>query len=154
MSSHPYSASFSGLSDHEAIDIELVENLLLSAEKVAQHQFERSSKLLDWCDGSCYSLGNLIQRLVHYFSNALREKIARETGRIRIYGSGKKHLSKMEGKMTTPNPIIISIYLSSVKRGRENGEGNRDDFVKEIGMIWFWSPESKPCSPERTMTPI
>ncbi|KAI3706875.1 hypothetical protein L6452_24909 [Arctium lappa] len=110
MPSHPYSVSFSGLSEREAKDVELIENLLLSAEKVAQHQFERSSKLLDWCDGSSYSLGNPIQRLVHYFSKALREKIARETGRIAIYGSGKQHLSEMEGKMTTPNPTIISIY--------------------------------------------
>ncbi|KAI3718289.1 hypothetical protein L6452_19153 [Arctium lappa] len=87
MLSHPYRASFSGLSDSEVKDVELVKNLLLSAQKVAQHQFERSSKLLDWRNGSCYSLGNPIQRLVHYFLRVLREKIARETGRIKIYGS-------------------------------------------------------------------
>ncbi|KAJ9554987.1 hypothetical protein OSB04_009601 [Centaurea solstitialis] len=110
MPSHPYGASFSGISDREAKDVELIENLLLSAEKVEQRQFERSSKLLDWCDGLSYSLGNPIQRLVHYFSKALREKITRETGRMSVHGSAKKQLSEMEGKMTTPNPTIISIY--------------------------------------------
>ncbi|XP_024986480.1 DELLA protein RGL1-like [Cynara cardunculus var. scolymus] len=110
MPSHPYSTSFSGLSDREVKDVELIENLLLSAEKVSQRQFERSSKLLDWCDGSSYSFGNPIQRLVHHFSKALREKIARETGRISLHGLAKKHLSDIEGKMTTPNPTIISVY--------------------------------------------
>ncbi|KAI3698011.1 hypothetical protein L6452_31120 [Arctium lappa] len=48
MPSHPYNDSFSGLSDREAKDVELVENLLLSAEKVAQHQFEH--RLSFWID--------------------------------------------------------------------------------------------------------
>ncbi|KAM0001426.1 putative transcription factor GRAS family [Helianthus debilis subsp. tardiflorus] len=88
--SHPYGSSFSGLSDQEVKDVQLIENLLLSAEKVTHQQFERSIKLLDWCDVMSSSSGNPIQRLVHYFSKALREKVDKETGRASSCGSGKE----------------------------------------------------------------
>ncbi|KAI3792200.1 hypothetical protein L2E82_06073 [Cichorium intybus] len=110
MSSHPYGGSLSGFSDQEAKDVELIENLLLSAEKVTHQQFERSSNLLDWCDVLSSNSGNPIQRLVHYFSKALREKIAIETGRIPSHGLGKKYVEEIEGKMMTPNPTTLSVY--------------------------------------------
>nr|XP_043623011.1 scarecrow-like protein 18 [Erigeron canadensis] len=112
MPSHPYSTSFSGLSDQEVKDVELIENLLLSAEKVTQQQFERSTKLLDWCDVLSPSLGNPIQRLVHYFSKSLREKIDGETGRVSVRGSGKKQVDEIEARMMSPNPTTISVYQS------------------------------------------
>lgn len=110
MPSHPYGTSFSGLSDQQVNDIQLIENLLLSAEKVDQQQFERASKLLDWCDMLSSSSGNPIQRLVHYFCKALKHKISGETGRIPISGSGKKHVQDMLGKMMIPNPTALSVY--------------------------------------------
>lgn len=111
IASHPYGSSFSGLSDQEVIkDVQLIENLLLSAEKFTQKQFERSIKLLDWCDLLSCNSGNPIQRLVYYFSAALREKIAGETGRISLHGSGKKHVEYILGRMMTPNPTAISVY--------------------------------------------
>ncbi|KAI3522671.1 hypothetical protein L1887_00633 [Cichorium endivia] len=110
MPSHPYGTSFSGFSDQEARDIELIQNLLLSAEKVTQQQFQRSSKLLDWCDALSSSSGNPIQRLVHYYSKALREKIASETRIISSHGPGKNHVDNIEGRMMTPNPTTVSIY--------------------------------------------
>ncbi|CAH1451834.1 unnamed protein product [Lactuca virosa] len=108
--SHPYSTSFSGFSNQETKDIELIQNLLLSAEKVSNQKFERSSKLLDWCDASSSNLGNPIQRLVHYFSKALREKIANETGRISFHGPGKNHVDDLAGRMLSANPTTVSIY--------------------------------------------
>ncbi|PWA53471.1 hypothetical protein CTI12_AA444950 [Artemisia annua] len=110
MPSHPYGTSFSGLSDQQVNDIQLIENLLLSAEKVNQQQFERASKLLDWCDMLSSSSGNQIQRLVHYFCKALKHKISGETGRIPFSVSGKKHVQDMVGKMATPNPTALSVY--------------------------------------------
>ncbi|GJY76720.1 putative transcription factor GRAS [Tanacetum coccineum] len=110
MPSHPYGTSFSGLSDQHVNDIQLIENLLLTAEKVNQQQFERASKLLDWCDMLSSSSGNPIQRLVHYFSKALKHKISGETGRFPFCGSGKKHVQDMEGKMVIPNPTTLSLY--------------------------------------------
>lgn len=82
MISHPFERSFLGLSQEEIKDVELLEFLLAAAEKVGNHQFERASKLLNQCDSLSSSTGNPVQRLVYYFSAALREKIDRETGRI------------------------------------------------------------------------
>ncbi|KAL4592400.1 hypothetical protein LXL04_005392 [Taraxacum kok-saghyz] len=110
MPSHPYRSSFLSFSNQEAKDVELVQNLLLSAEKVSQKQFERAIKLLNWCDLLSSNSGNPIQRLVYYFSKALRDKIGNETGRILIHGPGKKHLDDMEGRLLTPNPTSISVY--------------------------------------------
>ncbi|KAL4592398.1 hypothetical protein LXL04_005390 [Taraxacum kok-saghyz] len=110
MPAHPYGGSFSGFNDQEAKDVEMIENLLLSAEKVTHQQFERSIKLLEWCDVLCSSSGNPIQRLVYYFSKALREKIAIETGIVSPKGPGKKHVTEMERRMLIPNPTTLSVY--------------------------------------------
>ncbi|KAI3823559.1 hypothetical protein L1987_04998 [Smallanthus sonchifolius] len=109
-SGHPYAGSFSGLSDQELKNIQLIENLLLSSEKVVQQQFERSTKLLDWCDVLSCSSGNPIQRLAYYFSKALREKIVKETSRISFTGSGKKHVYDLQGRIMNPNMTVVSIY--------------------------------------------
>ncbi|KAM0024403.1 putative transcription factor GRAS [Helianthus debilis subsp. tardiflorus] len=62
---HPYPVSFSGgLSDQELKDVQLFENLLLSSEKVAHQQFDRSLKLLDQCDVLATSSGNPIRVLL------------------------------------------------------------------------------------------
>ncbi|MFS8004195.1 putative transcription factor GRAS family [Helianthus anomalus] len=109
--SHPYSNSFSGLSDEEVKDIQLIENLLLSAEKVAQQQFEQSIKLLDWCNVLSCTSGNSIQRLVHYFSKALREKIDKESGRVvSSSGSGKKDVPNLAERVMSPNPTATMLY--------------------------------------------
>ncbi|CAH1451833.1 unnamed protein product [Lactuca virosa] len=110
MPSHPYSSSFSVFSNQKAKDIELIQNLLLSAQKVSQQQFERSIKLLNWCDTLSSSSGNAIQRLVHYFSKALRQKIANETGRISFHGPGKEHVDYIEERTLSPNPTSVSVY--------------------------------------------
>ncbi|KAI3669012.1 hypothetical protein L6452_40231 [Arctium lappa] len=47
MSSHPYNSLFYGLSDREAKDVELVENLLLSAEKFRKPNSKISSLFLE-----------------------------------------------------------------------------------------------------------
>ncbi|KAJ0714923.1 putative transcription factor GRAS family [Helianthus annuus] len=107
---HPYGSSFSGLSDEEVKDVQLIVNLLLSAEKVTQQQFERSIKLLDWCDTLFCSSGNPVQRVVHYFSKALREKINKETGRVSTCGSGKEHVENLAGRLMRPNPASVFIY--------------------------------------------
>ncbi|KAK1408367.1 hypothetical protein QVD17_40087 [Tagetes erecta] len=110
ISSHPYVSLFSGLSDQELKEIQLVEYLLLCSEKVSQQHFERSSMLLDWCDELSSSSGNPIQRIVYYFSKALREKIDKETKGITLSGLGKKHVYDIESRMMNPNMTTISIY--------------------------------------------
>ncbi|KAJ0805959.1 putative transcription factor GRAS family [Helianthus annuus] len=106
ISTHPYADSFLGLSDQELKDVQLIENLLLSSEKVAQQEFERASNLLDWCDASSSSTGNPIQRVVYYFLKALREKIDKK---IRT-GPGNKHDYDMEGKILSASSTAVSVY--------------------------------------------
>ncbi|KAM0001592.1 putative transcription factor GRAS family [Helianthus debilis subsp. tardiflorus] len=114
ISSHPYGSSFSGLSDQAVEDVQLIENLLLSAEKVTQQQFERSLKLLDWCDVMSSSSGGPIQRLVHYFSKALREKIDKETGRVvSSRGSGRKDVPNLAERVMSTNPVATMLYEKS-----------------------------------------
>ncbi|KAJ0805958.1 putative transcription factor GRAS family [Helianthus annuus] len=106
LSTHTYADSFLGLSDQELKDVQLIENLLLSSEKVAQQEFERANNLLDWCDASSSSTGNPIQRVVYYFLKALREKIDKK---IRT-GPGNKHAYDMEAKILSACSTIVSIY--------------------------------------------
>ncbi|KAM0001596.1 putative transcription factor GRAS family [Helianthus debilis subsp. tardiflorus] len=121
IASHPYGSSFTGLSDQEVKDVQLIENLLLSAEKVTHQQYERSIKLLDWCDDMSCSSGTPIQRLVHYFSKALREKVDKETGRASSGGSGKKDVENLvrrvalvDGVSGSKNVHVIDL---SIKQG-------------------------------------
>ncbi|KAF7852033.1 hypothetical protein BT93_L1125 [Corymbia citriodora subsp. variegata] len=81
---HSYASSFSALSAQEMKDAQLVELLLLVAEKVHYQQFHRASKLLNQCDYLCSNKGNQIQRLIFYFAKALHEKIDRGSGRIPV----------------------------------------------------------------------
>lgn len=100
MLSHPFQFSFAGLSYEESRDVELVEFLLASAEKVGYQQYERATKLLDLCDKLSSDTGNPVERVVFYFSEALREKIDRETGRATQKGLGNnKQPFDMEKEM-------------------------------------------------------
>lgn len=71
----PYFSSFSNRSDKEREEIELAQNLLSSAEKVANQQFDSASKLLNLCDHPSLKHGTPLERVVYYFAEALREKI-------------------------------------------------------------------------------
>jgi hypothetical protein len=71
---HPFDLSFSSLSASEAKNMELAELLFSSAEKLSNQQFNSASRLLDLCDFLSSNTGNPVQRLVYYFSRALRER--------------------------------------------------------------------------------
>ncbi|KAF5726368.1 putative DELLA protein RGL2 [Tripterygium wilfordii] len=77
---HPFGHALSGLSDEETRDVELAHLLLNAAEKVGSQEFERASRLLSRCEWIASQQGNSVQRIVHHFSVALRERIDRETG--------------------------------------------------------------------------
>ncbi|KAL8105422.1 scarecrow-like protein 23 [Apium graveolens] len=69
------------LHDDKTGDAELiVQKLLLSAEKIGEQQYEHARSLLNHCNEYSSNKGNPIQRLVYYFSAALREKIDQEMG--------------------------------------------------------------------------
>ncbi|KAI3459220.1 hypothetical protein Pfo_015883 [Paulownia fortunei] len=106
--SHPYPSSVLGHSEDDSKGVQLVQNLLLCAEKVGDKKYECACKLLEECDKMSSSTGTPIQRLVYYFSEALYEKIDRETGTITAKGLGKKILDPLEAFKCTNTFLIAS----------------------------------------------
>ncbi|XP_050385551.1 DELLA protein RGL1-like [Argentina anserina] len=106
MLSHPFELSFAGLSDEESRDVELVEFLLASAEKVGYQQYERARKLLNLCEKLCSDRGNPVERVVFYFCEALRDKIDRETGRP----TQTKHSFDMVKAMLSLNETSLACH--------------------------------------------
>lgn len=78
----PFGLAFSGLSDEEKQEVQLVELLLVCAEKLNYHQFDRARNLLNRSSYLFSNHGTPVQRLVHYFADALHERIDRLTGRV------------------------------------------------------------------------
>ncbi|KAI5650910.1 hypothetical protein M9H77_36915 [Catharanthus roseus] len=118
MLNHPYAGSFVGLSERETKDVQLVQYLLSAAEKVGEKQFYRAMKLLRKCDKMSFEKGNPVQRLVHYFSAALHERIDRETGRNSAKGVGKRVSLYVKRMLLSTNFSILAfqkaVPLSSV----------------------------------------
>ncbi|CAN4095853.1 unnamed protein product [Withania somnifera] len=110
MFSHPFASSFLGLPEEDTRNVALMENLLASAEKIGQKQFDRARRILNECDKFCSSTGNPIQRLVYYFSQALHERIDRETGRDSSKGIGMKRLAHIEHMLMSLDPSMIAAH--------------------------------------------
>ncbi|KAG5607556.1 hypothetical protein H5410_029048 [Solanum commersonii] len=111
MFSHPFASSFLGLPEEDTRNVALVENLLASAEKVGQKQFDRARRILNECDKLCSKTGNAIQRLVYYFSQALHERIDRETGRDSSKGIEMKQLVQhIEHSLMNLNLTMIAAH--------------------------------------------
>ncbi|CAN0888543.1 DELLA protein RGL2 [Linum grandiflorum] len=73
---NPFDLSPSGLSYHDATRVELVEYLMAAAEKVGNNRtHDQAIHLLDLCDCLSSKTGDPIQRIVYYFSQALRERV-------------------------------------------------------------------------------
>ena len=108
MLSHPFGLSFSGLSEEESRDVRLAEVLLASVEKVVNQQFEAASRMLNQCDYFSSSTRNPVQRVVYHFSEALREKIHRETGRIRFKSPRSEESFDPEESRMGLNPTLLA----------------------------------------------
>ncbi|KAI3469297.1 hypothetical protein Pfo_025960 [Paulownia fortunei] len=102
--SHPYASTFLGLSTEIAKDIQLVLDVLSCADKVGNQQYDCASKLLEKCNKLSFSKTNTIQRLVYYFTEALHEKIDRETGRFRSM------VTKWSVDSVTPSSATITLH--------------------------------------------
>ncbi|KAH6769595.1 hypothetical protein C2S52_014398 [Perilla frutescens var. hirtella] len=99
---HPYPSSLLTLSEEDSKEVQLVQNLLSCAEKVAEKQYERALKFLKECGEMNSFTGTPIQRLAFYISEALYEKIAKETGR-------QKEPEKKPAKAIEPAKFVSSI---------------------------------------------
>ncbi|CAN1161627.1 DELLA protein GAI1 [Linum perenne] len=106
LGTNTFDISLSGvLSDEERENVELVEFLLTAAEKVGDGQFERAAKLLVACDLKSSAVGDPVQRLVHYFSVALRERIDRQTGKKTVQKQASVH-----EMMHQPRECLLEFY--------------------------------------------
>lgn len=104
MLNHPYPSSILTLCDEDSKEVQLVQNLLCCAEKVAEKQYQRAIKFLEECGEMSSDTGTPIQRLALYVSEALLEKIANETGR-------KKKPEKKPIKPLEPAKFVSSIPI-------------------------------------------
>ncbi|XP_022863251.1 DELLA protein RGL1-like [Olea europaea var. sylvestris] len=109
--SHPYASSFLGLGKEDIDkDVQLVQDLLLCAERVDKKQYDSASKILDNCLTLSSSKRSTIQRLVYYFIGALYEKIDRETGRSNGMFLAKKQPFDVEKRLMNLNPTILAFH--------------------------------------------
>ncbi|XVE82256.1 hypothetical protein DITRI_Ditri15bG0133600 [Diplodiscus trichospermus] len=107
---HPLNLSFSGLSDQDTRDVDLAVLLLAAAEKVGYQQYDRASRLQKQCEYMSLKTGNPVQRVVYYFSEALREKIERETGGPLSKGLRRKPPFDFEEAMMRPTPTSLACH--------------------------------------------
>ncbi|KAJ9181812.1 hypothetical protein P3X46_005866 [Hevea brasiliensis] len=105
---NPFDVSLSGLSNEEAKKVDLVEFLLASIDNVGNQQYDHASILLDKCDGMSSSTGNAVQRVVYYFSKALRERINRETGSITSQDLEKLRSLSIDEATMAPTPTVLA----------------------------------------------
>ncbi|KAL4592396.1 hypothetical protein LXL04_005388 [Taraxacum kok-saghyz] len=103
---HPFAVSFSGLSDDETKDIQLLLTLLSSAEKAGKKQFNRAKKLLQLCSDISLNEGNPVERLVYYFSEAIRMKINSEIGKVALNGLESMQFDLQEALMNVDTCIF------------------------------------------------
>ncbi|KAJ4722035.1 DELLA protein [Melia azedarach] len=101
-------------SEEDIKDVELVHLLLVSAENIGSQQYDRASKLLDKCDHFSSTTGNSVQRMIHHFSKALRERLNRETGRIISKEVKGEEIMKLilnpQEQMGSSNHAFIACY--------------------------------------------
>ncbi|XP_012846595.1 PREDICTED: DELLA protein RGL3-like [Erythranthe guttata] len=139
--SHPYPSSILCHSKEDSQAVELVQNLLLCAEKVNAKQYERAKKILLECDRMSSPKGTPIQRLVFYFTEALYEKIDGETGNITRKGLSKKTEDPLEALKSSEETMIAfhkEVPLSQITKfaGIQSVVDNIGD-AKKIHFIIF-----------------
>ncbi|KAG4990416.1 hypothetical protein AAZX31_09G035900 [Glycine max] len=110
LETHPFGIYFSGLSNEEKEDVELAESLLACAEKVGHQQFERASKLLSRCESLSCKTGSPVRRIVHYFAEALRQRIDRATGRVSYKDLQKGPSFDPLEATKVLNPTVVAFY--------------------------------------------
>ncbi|CAH1451836.1 unnamed protein product [Lactuca virosa] len=104
--SHLFKVSFSGLSNDETKDIQLLVTLLASAEKTGQKQFNQAKKLIRLCSNMSFNEGNPVERLVYYFSEAIRMKINSELGSVARHGLESMQFDLQEALMNVDTCIF------------------------------------------------
>ncbi|CAN4104668.1 unnamed protein product [Withania somnifera] len=109
---HPFTSSLLSLSEEESRNVELVERLLASAEKIGDKQYDHAINLLNECEKLSSKTGNPVERLVYYFSRALRERVdrERETGEKCTKGLGIHGMRDLQDTLRSINACTIAVH--------------------------------------------
>ncbi|KAL3849670.1 hypothetical protein ACJIZ3_011552 [Penstemon smallii] len=105
---HPYSSSLSGFSMEETRDVDIVNLLLSAAENVGSQEFDLAIQLITRCRWMASNKGSPIQRLAFYFSEALQERVYRETNESRP--QTRKLEEQMKGLALGTNNIFLATH--------------------------------------------
>ncbi|XP_027936285.1 DELLA protein RGL1-like [Vigna unguiculata] len=109
---HPYGMSLGVLSEEENRGVELAQFLLAAAERVGCQQFERASMLLShllW--NSSGGGGSPVERVVFHFSQALLERIKRETsGKVTLNKCVKNEEREMIEKLRLDTNMALTCH--------------------------------------------
>ncbi|KAI4364490.1 hypothetical protein MLD38_020573 [Melastoma candidum] len=109
LSAHLYDYYLHGYPEEVKRNVRLGMTLLAAAEKVGDHKFVAAIEFLDQCDVLSSASGNSVERIVHHFSGALREKIDRETGTVSENGLGRRLTLDIEAEITKPSiPVLVT----------------------------------------------
>ncbi|MCD7464217.1 hypothetical protein HAX54_052308 [Datura stramonium] len=146
---HPYASSLLSLPDEDSKTAELVKCLLASAEKVGEKQYDRATKLLNECDMLSSKTGNPVERLVYYFTRALRERVDRETRKQCTKGSGLHGMQDLQDTLRSINACTIAVQymplcqvvkFAGIQAIVENVENSKKihiiDLEIKVGVQW------------------
>ncbi|KAK6924033.1 Transcription factor GRAS [Dillenia turbinata] len=90
---HPFDHTLTSLSEEETRDVELLYILFTAVEKINDKEFGQAAKWLDRCDWISSKLVDPVQHVAFHFAEALREKLALETGKKSAKGLEEKRKS-------------------------------------------------------------
>ncbi|XP_042939376.1 DELLA protein GAI1-like [Carya illinoinensis] len=140
MPMHPFAPS--DLSEDEKRDVELVQLLLSKAEKVGYQQHDRARRLLLHCKWISSARCNSVQRVVFHFALALRERIAKESGRSVKTAKGEfKQNDEIDEELDNikdfPIELLKIMTVGSTRNERIEETGKRLGSVTESMNLPF-----------------
>lgn len=107
---HPYGSVLSSLSTEETSGADLAHLLLAAADKIWGGKFDSARSLLTVCECKASKLGNPIERLTSYFSEALQERIRRETGSRKFQMVNENVRVPINGLATGVDQTVVAIH--------------------------------------------
>ncbi|CAN0855460.1 DELLA protein GAI [Linum grandiflorum] len=126
-----WSSDMEGLSKEDLKNVDLMENLLASAENFGRGNYKRALSLLDLCDSSASSTGTPVQRAGYYFSKALRQRIA-NTSPFEATPTCRKAAKNAVEIVHSRVPFSMASQLAAVQAMVENVVGEKRIHVVDL----------------------
>ena len=108
---HPYGSALSSLSLEETRGADLAHLLLAAADKIWDGKIDSARRLLMRCECKASKSGNPIERLTSYFSEALQERIRRETGTRKILMVSENDRAPNNGLSTGVDQTVLATHM-------------------------------------------